>query len=140
MYVKVVPHAVTGIAPYETELSADHVIHRVHGDSIHTGRAFLTTAPYLWPEALGFDFEASRLYVYEGDLPDGYDDLAILTADGNTPAMSPTCTYDDGTTGGYCWDLRYVWWEDPSTGLIHVVITGGRIYIMDDSGQTIDKV
>jgi hypothetical protein len=37
------------------------------------------------------------------------------------------------------WNLRYAWWTDEN-GLIHAVITKGRIYLLSDQGKTIDRV
>lgn len=53
----------------------------------------------------------------------------------------PTGRYEDGTgkIGGDCWEYRYAWWRN-GEGLVHAVITSGRIYLLGDNGKTIDRV
>lgn len=40
--------------------------------------------------------------------------------------------------GGYCWELRYAWWYGADG--IQAAITPGRIYLLSDTGKTVDRV
>lgn len=50
-------------------------------------------------------------------------------------------TSDDGNTGEHGWTYRVVWWdggrEDPQ---VTALITTGSVYIMSDSGQTVEAL
>lgn len=128
MYVKVVPLR-AGTPP--RELSDTATILTVAPDPtsgqarIETGRLFFTENPSDdWVKALGI--ETGDWWLEQLDDGDG-----------------PTSTWDDGKTGGSCWDLRYArWWEYTPDGRMvqHWVVTGGRIFILGDNGKTIDSV
>lgn len=96
-------------------------IREVYRGLVYTGHHFATSQPTA-QDVLGFNHWNFSAHWGESD-------------------QAATGTYDNpqGEVAGDCWELRYAWWGSEE-GLIHAVITPYNIFILSDTGKTIDRV